>query len=155
MNYLRSLCLIAVIQFSVCASRSAYAQEEISFSDAGVSFPSQVSHWPGKPQKPHVERPGDRNVSSNPAQRYALSDDVRAGCPESLGLWAAPSLSPKYSAGYAGGGTRFNSPHSRPRNRQEGTWGLDYTLWNQPKMAWLRWSDGSLRQSNGNFETDR
>ena len=164
MSNLRFLLLIAVIQYTMCVpcvTRVAHAQDEPSQDEPAIEqesstgFSSHVSYRAGQPQKPLIKRPGDRNVTSSPAQRYLQSDNVRAGCPESLGVLAAPSSSSKYSAGYAGGSTVLNATYSRPRNHQEGTWGLDFTLWGHPKLAWLRWSDGSRSQPNGNFETDR
>ncbi len=158
MSHLRYLFFIAVIHFTLSNSRPTIAQELPAESqgeqDGFQRFPSRVSHRTGTPQKPLIERPGDRNVSSNPARRYAQSDNERAGCPQSISKWAAPSTSAQYTAGYAGGSTRPHSPHSRPRNSQEGTWGLDFSLWGQPKQAWLRWGDGSLPERNGNFETN-
>ncbi len=147
--------LIAFIQYSVMLVTPACAQADLE-SDASHSFfPSQVSTKPGKPTKPVIKRPGDRNVSAEPALRYKLADSVRSGYPQTMSEFALPAMNANYSAGYAGGSTIGFSSHSRPRNHQEGTWGLDFTLWGQPRLAWLRWSDGSIQKSNGNFETDR
>ena len=117
-------------------------------------YPSQVSHDPGVPRKPHCERPGDINASDYPPIRYCQDDCFRAGWPHAVRKWATCSINPHYSAGYVGGGSAWIFPHGRWRKCEEGTWGLDYSLLSRPKMVWMNWTQGREQGGLGAYATD-
>lgn len=117
-------------------------------------YPSYVSHHPGTPRKPHRARPGDIDQSHCPPERYCQEDCSRAGWPHAIRKWATCSINPHYSAWYVGGGSACIFPHGRNRTCEEGTWGLDYTLWPRPSHVWMKWTHGREQGGLGAYETD-
>lgn len=89
-----------------------------------------------------------------PPVRYSQDDCFRAGWPHAVRKWAGSSTNDHYSAWYVGGGAPGFLPCARNRTREEGTWGLDYSLWSQPKQVWLKWSRGRELGGLGAYETD-
>ena len=76
----------------------------------------------------------------------------RAGHPECIAPWAAPSNTPRYSGDYVGGGCAFGG---RGRTRDEGTWGWDYHRSVLSHRPWLDWCCGRRLQARpGTYETD-
>lgn len=124
-------------------------------ADDVYSYPQHVSHDPGFPAKPHRERPGDINRSNCPPERYQQDDNVRSGWPQTLRKWTAPSVNPHYSAWYVGGGSAWIFPCDRGRSCQEGTWGLDYSVWKKPGSVWMHWTHGRPQGGLGAYQTDR
>ncbi|MGN6546751.1 MAG: hypothetical protein ACTHK7_16975 [Aureliella sp.] len=117
-------------------------------------YPRQVSHHPGTPQKPRWDRPGDINQSQCPPERYLQDDCARAGWPHTVRKWATCSINPHYSAWYVGGGSACVFPHGRGRTLDEGTWGLDYSLWPRPGHVWMKWTRGREQGGLGAYDTD-
>ena len=122
--------------------------------DSAHVYPDYVCHDPGFPQKPYCDRPGDINRSAFPPIRYCQDDCFRAGWPHAVRKWATCSINPHYSASYVGGGSAWIFPHGRGRSCEEGTWGLDYSLWSRPKLVWMKWTNGREQGGLGAYETD-
>lgn len=116
-----------------------------------------VSHSPGRPRKPRIDRPGDINESECPSERYRIPDCERAGHPHAVAWWAKCAIDKDYSACYVGGGNAWVFPgQSRPRHTtQEGTWGLDYDGLFKPRRVWMNWSKDREQGGLGAYETDR
>lgn len=120
-----------------------------------IHYPAQVSHRPGFPKKPRWERPGDFNQRENPPIRYCQEENFRAGWPSDVRMHATCSVNSRYSAWYVGGGAAWLCPYGRCRNRDEGTWGLDYSLWSRPQSVWMKWTHGLEQGGLGAYATDR
>jgi hypothetical protein len=110
-----------------------------------------LSYAPGRPQKPHRQMPGDINRGDCPPYRYTLSDCERAGNPHCVASWAKLSITPKYSAGYVGGGAALGG---RSRYCSEGVWGLDYHGLFPYRRVWMRWTSGCEQGGEGAYKTD-
>lgn len=123
-------------------------------AEAEKVYPRCVSHDPGWPQKPVHDRPGDINWGDCPPPRYLQNNYFRAGWPLSIRPRAICSINPRYAAGYVGGGAFLGLPHARPRTCEEGTWGLDYTIWSKPATVFMRWTNGCEQGGLGAYETD-
>ena len=81
-----------------------------------------------------------------------VSPHERAGYPQRVAKWAIPSVTPRYSAGYVGGGAVVLG---HPRMLDEGTWGLDYTGSVVKRRVWLKWWHGRKHQGGGgSYKTD-
>lgn len=112
-----------------------------------------VCKAPGHPQKPCIQKPGDRNCSENPPKRYLIPDCVRAGNPSRIAPWAKCSVDSKYSSWFVGGGTPFAK--GRPRKSTEGTWGTDYSGLLGHAKVWLKYTRLDRGQGGeGAYETD-
>jgi hypothetical protein len=111
-----------------------------------------VCRDPGRPRKPLLTRPGDRNRGDCPPYRYRLSDHERAGNPHCIAPWAACSVNEKYSAWFVGGGAAFW--RGRCRKPSEGTWGLDYSGLFGRANIWLTYTRGRNQGGEGAYETD-
>jgi hypothetical protein len=122
--------------------------------DADPEYPQQVCTHPGVPRKPLWDRPGDINQSQCPPIRYGQDDCFRSGWPHSIRKWSTGSINSRYSAWYVGGGSAWLFPHGRGRTCEEGTWGLDYSLWSRPKLVWMNWTRGREQAGLGAYETD-
>jgi hypothetical protein len=110
-----------------------------------------ISYAPGRPQKPHRKMPGDINRGDCPPYRYTISDCERAGNPHCVASWAKLSITPKYSAGYVGGGAAWGG---RSRYCSEGVWGLDYHGLFPYRRVWMRWTNGCEQGGEGAYKTD-
>jgi hypothetical protein len=108
-----------------------------------------VSRDPGYPAKPKHQRPGDINHGDAPGKRYRMDDCERSGDPYCVYRWATPSITPKYSAWYTGGGAAF---HGRGRTSQEGTWGLDYNGLFGHARTWMNYTCGKYQGGEGAYE---
>lgn len=84
--------------------------------------------------------------------KCAVDHDARAGYPQSVGRWAKPSNTPKYSGGFVGGGAILSGDG---RRRDEGTWGWDYSGVIPVKRIWLGWSHHWRQAGGGKYDTDR
>ncbi len=126
-----------------------------SASSHRPAYPSQVSHQPGIPHKPLVDRPGDINRKDSPPRRYCLADCERAGRPHEIAWWAKCAVNKHYSAWFVGGGNAWVFPkQSRQRRRDEGTWGLDHDGLFHPRRIWLNWSCDRTQGGLGAYETE-
>lgn len=67
----------------------------------------------------------------------------RAGNPEAIACWAAPSDTGHYEGYYVGGGLPCLG---QSRHVWEGTWGWDYCGLLFPKRIMLKWSHGRCYQ---------
>ncbi|HBJ35343.1 MAG TPA: hypothetical protein DDZ51_11440 [Planctomycetaceae bacterium] len=112
---------------------------------------SAVSYAPGRPRKPHRQMPGDIDRGDCPPYRYTISDCERAGNPHCVASWAKLSITPKYSAGYVGGGAAWGG---RSRYCSEGVWGLDYHGLFPYRRVWMRWTSGCEQGGEGAYKTD-
>lgn len=106
---------------------------------------------PGHPKKPKHPRPGDIDEGDCPSKRYRMDDCVRSGDPNCVYKWAAPSITPKYSAWYVGGGAALKG---RGRKSSEGTWGLDYDGLFGHARTWMNYTCGKKQGGEGAYETD-
>jgi hypothetical protein len=92
------------------------------------------------------------------AQKHAYTAEQhtldRAGCPQTLGRWAAPGITEKYYGGDIGGGTSYHHG-GEPRYCNEGTWGWDYVGGHLPRRVFLAWSHGRRYQNGtGSYQTE-
>ena len=110
-----------------------------------------VNKDPGHPPKPKHPRPGDINEGDCPSKRYRTDDRLRSGDPYCVYKWAVPSITPKYSAWYVGGGAAFKG---RGRKATEGTWGLDYDGLFGHARTWMNYTCGKKQGGEGAYETD-
>jgi len=110
-----------------------------------------LSYAPGHPRKPHRDLPGDINRGDNPPYRYTISDCQRAGNPHCVASWAKPSITPKYSAWFVGGGAAWGG---RGRCSSEGTWGMDYHGLFPYRRVWMQWTCGREQGGEGAYKTD-
>lgn len=117
-------------------------------------YPSHVSHDPGFPGKPLWQRPGDVDLSDYPPPRYCQDDNFRSGWPNCLRRWTMPSITSHYSAWYVGGGSAGIFPRGRCRAEDEGTWGLDYSLWKRPRTVWMLWTNGRYQAGEGLYTAE-
>ena len=147
------------VRFSISDSSVATAVKAPTTERAteGVSaeYPDSVSTDPGFPRKPIWQRPGDFNGSQSMLPRYCQDDCFRAGWPGDVRKRATCSLNSHYSAWYVGGGAGLPFLSNRHRTAEEGTWGLDYSLWNKPRTIWMKWTCGRHQGGEGAYETDR
>ena len=133
----------------------AHPSSDETEGHAALVVPSSaVCHHPGFPRKPLWDRPGDRNASEYPPIRYCQNEGFRAGWPESVRKHAICSINSHYSAWYVGGGSAWIFPHGRQRKPDEGTWGLDYSLFHYPKSIWMKWTPGREQGGLGAYSTD-
>jgi hypothetical protein len=107
---------------------------------------------PGRPRKPILKKPGDRNRGDCPPKRYRMPDCKRAGNPHCVAPWAKCSVTDKYSSWYVGGGSPFKL--GRCRKVSEGTWGLDYNGLFGHARVWLNYTRGRHQGGEGAYETD-
>lgn len=107
---------------------------------------------PGHPAKPVRTLPGDIDRGDCPPKRYCMDDCVRAGFPHCVAPWARCSVNGKYSAWFVGGGAPFLK--GRPRKRNEGTWGLDYSGFFGHANVWLNYTCGRNQGGEGAYETE-
>ena len=122
--------------------------------DHGTESPScclGVCRDPGRPAKPKRDKPGDVNRGQCPPYRYQLPDHRRAGAPHCVARWARPSITPKYSSSYVGGGATWKG---RGRGADEGTWGVDYQGCLPSRHIFLRWTCGREQGGTGAYATD-
>ncbi len=119
-----------------------------------VVYPSHVSAAPGFPRKPLWERPGDFNGSHCMSPRYCQPEYFRAGWPKDQSRLATSSVNRHYFAWYVGGGSGLPFLNSRSRTSQEGTWGLDYSLWKMPRTVFMKWTRGWEQGGLGAYATD-
>jgi len=117
-------------------------------SNATQSCPG-VCRDPGHPAKPKRKLPGDIDEGDCPSKRYRMDDCQRTGDPNCIYLWAAPSITDKYSAWYAGGGAAFKG---RGRTAEEGTWGLDYDGVFGHARTWMKYTRGKFQGGEGAYE---
>ncbi len=117
-------------------------------------YPDCVSTDPGFPRKPLWERPGDFNGSQCMSPRYCQTDFFRAGWPRDQRKRAVCSMNDHYFAWYVGGGAGLPFLKSRHRTQEEGTWGLDYSLWKKPRTVWMKWTCGRYQGGEGAYATD-
>jgi hypothetical protein len=112
-----------------------------------------VCRDPGRPKKPKIDKPGDRNRGDCPPLRYRISDCRRAGNPHSVARWAKCSVNGKYSSWFVGGGSPFF--FGRCRKPTEGTWGLDYDGFFKHTKNWLNYTRiGRKQGGEGAYRTD-
>ena len=148
------------VQFSISDTSSQPAFEdsqaatERATEEVSSEYPDTVSTDPGFPRKPIWERPGDFNGSKWMLPRYCQDDCFRAGWPGALRKRATCSMNSHYSAWYVGGGAGLPFLSNRHRTAEEGTWGLDYSLWKKPRTVWMKWTCGRHQGGEGAYETD-
>lgn len=118
----------------------------------GVKRCPGVCRDPGHPEKPLIDRPGDRSRGDCPPYRYRIPDCKRAGNPHCVAPWAVCSVNKKYSAWFVGGGAAFWK--GRCRKPTEGTWGLDYSGFFGHANVWLKYTRGREQGGEGAYETD-
>ena len=108
---------------------------------------------PGRPRKPFITKPGDRNRGDCPPKRYCMPDCKRAGNPHCVAPWARCSVTEKYSSWFVGGGSPF--ARGRCRKPTEGTWGLDYGGFFGHAKVWLNYTRHDRSQGGeGAYQTD-
>jgi hypothetical protein len=108
---------------------------------------------PGRPRKPIIKKPGDRDRGDCPPKRYCMPDCKRAGNPHCVAPWARCSVNEKYSSWFVGGGTPF--ARGRCRTPSEGTWGLDYGGFFGHAKVWLNYTrHGRTQGGEGAYQTD-
>jgi hypothetical protein len=108
---------------------------------------------PGRPRKPIIKKPGDRDRGDCPPKRYLMPDCKRAGNPHCVAPWARCSVTDKYSSWFVGGGSPF--ARGRCRKSTEGTWGLDYGGFFGHAKVWLNYTRYHRPQGGeGAYQTD-
>jgi hypothetical protein len=126
-------------------------QEIMPCGKCGDAACPGVNKDPGHPPKPKHPRPGDINEGDCPSKRYRTDDRLRSGDPYCVYKWAVPSITPKYSAWYVGGGAALKG---RGRKASEGTWGLDYDGLFGHARTWMNYTCGKKQGGEGAYETD-
>jgi len=132
-----------------------------------------VDRDPGRPQKPCLTMPGDRDRGDCPPLRYRMCDEKRTGHADKVAPWAICARPNtrfgRYTAWFVGGGAAFSKVPQLPipllsRGRQrhangcgqhgEGTWGLDYEGFAGRAKVWLEYTDGRNQGGEGAYATD-
>ncbi len=143
---------IAVLIWVAFSTGSSVISEEISRCGCGRPDCQGLDRDPGYPEKPLIDRPGDRSRADNPPKRYEMDDCRRSGAPFCVHRFAKCSVDDSYSAWFAGGGAALF--RGRPRESTEGTWGLDYDGLFGHANVWLKYTRGRNQGGEGAYRTD-
>ena len=141
-----------LVEDPIHLSEEMEIHSELESCSCGKAKCPGVCRDPGRPRKPLLTKPGDRNRGDCPPYRYRLSDHERAGNPHCVAPWAMCSVNEKYSAWFVGGGAAFW--RGRCRRESEGTWGLDYSGFFGRANIWLTYTRGRNQGGEGAYETD-
>lgn len=148
---------LLVVSMSACGGTKFLAPAsgiETFFLDSdehGFYSSNAVDRSPGHPRKPRHKRPGDRDWSKCPPERYLQEPHCRAGNPLNMSRWARCSVSSKYAGAHVGGGAAIGG---RGRHLEEGTWGIDYRGLLPPRAVVSCWTCGREQSGAGAYQTD-